>query len=57
MQVFFVGVDVSESCQGELARLWVVIGGESAICAYATARSSGGVVPGIWAVNDPACHR
>lgn len=57
MQVFFVGVDVSESCQGELARLSVVIGGESAICAYATARSSGGVVPGIWAVNDPACHR
>ncbi len=34
--------------------LWIVIKDNSCICAYATVRENSGLIPGVFAVNDPA---
>jgi hypothetical protein len=55
-EVLLTRAEISQTCQGQPAMIWVVTRGESVICAYKTVTPDSSMAPGVWAVGDPACH-
>jgi hypothetical protein len=53
--VTLTSVDITETCQGEALRLWVVSKDEDIICVYKTVREGSGAAPGVWSVYDKDC--
>jgi hypothetical protein len=53
--VTLTSVDITETCQGEPLRLWVVSKDEDIICVYKTVREGSSAAPGVWSVHDEEC--
>jgi hypothetical protein len=48
--------DITQSCQGYPAEVWVVMSGDATACVYKTVRPGAPIVPGVYAATDSQCR-